>query len=60
MARPRNMPWPVRWAGLGFISPLSQHFCQQCNRMRMTADGSFRPCLLQDGEISFLSALRAG
>jgi GTP 3',8-cyclase len=45
---------------LGFISPLSQHFCQQCNRMRMTADGSFRPCLLQDGEIPFLSALRAG
>lgn len=45
---------------LGFISPLSNHFCQQCNRMRMTADGNFRPCLLQDVEIPFLAALRAG
>jgi cyclic pyranopterin phosphate synthase len=45
---------------IGFISPLSNHFCQQCNRLRMTADGSFRPCLLQDVEIPFLAALRAG
>ncbi len=45
---------------VGFISPLSDHFCQQCNRMRLTADGNFRPCLLQDIEIPFLSALRAG
>jgi GTP 3',8-cyclase len=45
---------------VGFISPLSDHFCQQCNRMRLTADGNFRPCLLQDMEVPFLSALRAG
>lgn len=45
---------------IGFISPLSDHFCQTCNRMRMTADGSFRPCLLHDVEIPFLSKLRAG
>ena len=45
---------------IGFISPLSDHFCQECNRLRMTADGSFRPCLLQDIEIPFLAALRAG
>ncbi len=45
---------------IGFISPLSEHFCQQCNRMRLTADGSFRPCLLQDVEVPFLSALRSG
>lgn len=45
---------------IGFISPLSNHFCQQCNRLRMTADGHFRPCLLQDIEVPFLDALRAG
>lgn len=45
---------------IGFISPLSEHFCQQCNRLRMTADGVFRPCLLQDIEIPFLEGLRSG
>ncbi len=45
---------------IGFISPLSSHFCNLCNRLRMTADGFFRPCLLQDVEVPFLSALRAG
>lgn len=45
---------------LGFISPLSSHFCNTCNRLRVTADGSFRPCLLQDIEVPFLPGLRAG
>ncbi len=45
---------------IGFISPLSNHFCEQCNRLRLTADGSFRPCLLQDVEVPFLAAMRAG
>jgi len=45
---------------IGFISPVSEHFCQSCNRMRMTADGHFRPCLLYDDEIFFLPALRRG
>lgn len=45
---------------LGFISPLSSHFCQECNRLRITADGNFRPCLLRDVEVPFLAALRAG
>jgi cyclic pyranopterin phosphate synthase len=45
---------------IGFINPLSQSFCRSCNRLRLTADGNLRPCLLSDGEISLLSALRAG
>ncbi|HEX9017978.1 MAG TPA: GTP 3',8-cyclase MoaA [Anaerolineaceae bacterium] len=45
---------------IGFISPLSEHFCQQCNRLRLTADGNLRPCLLQDIEVPILAALRAG
>ncbi len=45
---------------VGFISPLSEHFCQTCNRLRLTADGVFRPCLLHDIEVPFLQALREG
>jgi len=37
---------------VGFISPLGEHFCEECNRMRLTADGTLRPCLLMDTEIS--------
>ena len=33
---------------VGFISPLSQHFCASCNRIRLTADGWVRTCLLTD------------
>jgi cyclic pyranopterin phosphate synthase len=45
---------------LGFISSISQHFCAECNRLRLTADGRLRPCLLQDGEIDVRQALRDG
>jgi cyclic pyranopterin phosphate synthase len=45
---------------IGFISPLSDHFCGSCNRIRLTADGNLRPCLLSDLEIPLLPALRAG
>jgi len=44
---------------IGFISPLSEHhFCQRCNRLRLTADGFLRPCLMSDLEIPVLEALR--
>lgn len=45
---------------VGFISPIGEHFCQSCNRLRLTADGHLRPCLLSDIEIPVLHALRAG
>jgi len=44
---------------LGFITPVSQHFCPTCNRLRLTADGKLRPCLLTDGEVDVMSALRS-
>lgn len=37
---------------VGLISPLSQHFCSQCNRLRLTADGKLKPCLHSNEEIS--------
>lgn len=43
---------------LGFIRPISRHFCSQCNRMRLTANGKLRPCLLSDQESDIRDALR--
>lgn len=43
---------------VGFISPLGEHFCQSCNRLRLTADGKLRGCLVMPGEISLREALR--
>jgi len=45
---------------LGFITPVTQHFCSHCNRLRLTADGRLRPCLFSDLEIDVRSALRSG
>jgi cyclic pyranopterin phosphate synthase len=45
---------------VGFITPVSQHFCPTCNRLRLTSDGKLRPCLLADGEVDVIGTLRAG
>ncbi len=43
---------------IGFISPLGEQFCEDCNRLRLTADGNLRPCLLHDIEVPIRDALR--
>lgn len=43
---------------IGFISALSRHFCDTCNRVRLTADGKLRPCLHSAKEVDFRQALR--
>jgi cyclic pyranopterin phosphate synthase len=45
---------------IGFITPVSEHFCFHCNRLRLTADGRLRPCLLADDEIDLKQPLRSG
>jgi cyclic pyranopterin phosphate synthase len=45
---------------VGLISPVSQPYCGNCNRMRLTADGKFHLCLLNDDELDLRSALRNG
>lgn len=45
---------------VGFISPISNHFCGECNRLRLTADGKLRPCLFSETEIDLKPALRGG
>jgi cyclic pyranopterin phosphate synthase len=45
---------------IGLISPVSQPYCGSCNRMRLTADGKFHLCLLNDDEIDLRRSLREG
>jgi cyclic pyranopterin phosphate synthase len=45
---------------VGFITPVTEHFCYHCNRLRLTADGKLRPCLLSEEEIDLREPLRRG
>lgn len=45
---------------IGFISPMSHQFCHTCNRLRLTADGHLRACLLTDEEVDLKGPLRGG
>jgi cyclic pyranopterin phosphate synthase len=45
---------------IGFITPVTEHFCVECNRLRLTADGKLRLCLLQEDEIDLREPLRSG
>jgi cyclic pyranopterin phosphate synthase len=43
---------------IGIISPLTDHFCNFCNRLRLSADGKLRPCLFSKEEIDLKTPLR--
>ncbi len=45
---------------VGFISPISHHFCDTCNRLRLTSAGRLRACLLHDREADLKMLLRSG
>lgn len=45
---------------LGFITPISQHFCDTCNRVRLSADGMLYLCLGQEDTLDVRSLIRAG
>jgi cyclic pyranopterin phosphate synthase len=57
-SRPFRIPGAA--GTLGFISSVSEPFCQGCGRVRLTADGKLRLCLLRDDEVDLLTPLRAG
>lgn len=56
----RYWEFPGAKGTVGFISAMSNHFCSQCNRVRLTADGKLRPCLFSDTELDVRDALRRG
>ena len=45
---------------IGFIGGMSNHFCAECNRLRLTADGKLRPCLLKNIEVDVKGPMRRG
>jgi cyclic pyranopterin phosphate synthase len=45
---------------IGLISPVSDHFCASCNRLRLTADGKLKTCLFSDEEVDLKSLIRSG
>jgi cyclic pyranopterin phosphate synthase len=59
-----NPARPYRLRGgrgtVGFISSVTEPFCAGCERMRLSADGHLRLCLLRDDEVDLLTPLRAG
>ena len=57
-ARIYRLPGAV--GSVGFISPISHHFCDRCNRLRLTSEGRLRSCLLSDKETDLKTRLRSG
>jgi len=45
---------------IGFITPISQHFCETCNRVRLAADGTLYLCLGQEHKFEFRPLMREG
>lgn len=45
---------------IGMIAAIGESFCGSCNRLRLTADGFLRPCLMSDWEVNVKEALRSG
>ncbi len=56
----RNWRIPELGLRVGFISPLSEHFCATCNRLRLQADGHLRTCLAHEDTPSLRDLLRGG
>ena len=56
----RTFQIPGAYGTVGFISPLGEHFCEDCNRLRLTSDGKLRSCLVNPNEVSLRDAVRAG
>jgi len=58
---------PARYASvagtdmnIGFITPISQHFCETCNRVRLSAEGTLYLCLGQEDKLELRPLLRSG
>ncbi|MEO0600405.1 MAG: GTP 3',8-cyclase MoaA [Myxococcota bacterium] len=57
-----SVDWQLGEGGprVGFISPITEHFCQACNRLRLQADGHLRTCLSREAAPSLRDLVRAG
>jgi cyclic pyranopterin phosphate synthase len=56
----KRMAFPGAKGEIGLISPISEHFCPSCNRLRLTAEGLLRVCIFSDWETDLRTLLRQG
>lgn len=56
----RYLATPDRSFSVGFITPMSQHFCEACNRVRLSVTGTLHLCLGQNDRLELLPMLRGG
>lgn len=56
----RSYRIPGALGTVGFISQITNDFCERCNRLRLTHDGFLRPCLMSDGELDLRTPMRKG
>jgi len=56
----RYLPLKHGEGEVGFIMPMSERFCEGCNRLRLTADGGLRSCLPADHQLNLRDLIRAG
>ncbi len=59
-ATAREFRAPGFQGSIGFISSMSDHFCDSCNRLRITADGNLKVCLFGKREVSLRDMIREG
>jgi len=56
----RYLPLKNGQGEVGFIMPMSERFCEGCNRLRLTADGGLRSCLPADHQLNLRDLIRSG
>jgi cyclic pyranopterin phosphate synthase len=56
----RYLPLKIGKGDVGFITPMSEHFCEGCNRLRLTSDGGLRSCLPADDQLNLRDLIRRG
>lgn len=56
----KRMAYPGAAGEVGLISPVSEHFCPACNRIRLTAEGRLRVCIFSDEETDLRTPIRNG
>ncbi|MDX8390382.1 MAG: GTP 3',8-cyclase MoaA [Mariprofundaceae bacterium] len=59
-AAARYLPLQSGLGEVGFIMPMSERFCEGCNRLRLTADGGLRSCLPADDQLNLRDLIRTG
>jgi len=56
----KRMAYAGAGGEIGLISPISEHFCPSCNRLRLTAEGRLMVCIFSDDETDLRTPLRQG